>query len=367
LYGTVPLSRRNILSDRRRLVISVLGVAVSIGLILLLEGLWGGLRLQVAAYEENVGANLFVGEKGAQNFLGEVSVLKASAADEIRRQPGVRAAWPINTRFIVITFHERKQAAILVGSMPGGMGGPWKIAKGAPVKADDEVVIDRALAQQHGIKLGDKFDILGRGFRVVGLSEGTRSWMLGYIFVSFDASARLYRSVGTASFILVNTKDPKTTAKMVKNVLGLEPLAPDTIARNDRRLFAGVIGGPLNLMVIIAFAAGTLIIALAVYSMAVERLREYGVVKAIGATEGRLFRVMLGQTTTLAALGVVVGFVFYLAASALISYALPQFWSRISPAVVVGVLLAAGLMGLLAAFLPARRVWRLDPASVYRG
>ncbi len=367
MAGTVPLSRRNILTDRRRLVISVLGVAVSIGLILLLEGLWGGLRVQVSSYEENVGANLFVGEKGVRNFLGEVSAFDSSAVDELRRRPEVKAAWPVNTRFIVLDFHDRKQAAVLVGSVPGGMGGPWKIAEGRPVEADDEVVIDRALARQHGVGLGETFEILGRRFRVVGLSSGTRAWMLGYMFVSHDASAGLLRSPGTASFILVDSEDPAATARAVREELGLQPLSPDTVAENDRRLFAGIFGGPLNLMVIIAFAAGTLIIALAVYSMTVERLREYGIVKAMGARRGRIFRIMLGQTTALAALGFVVGFGFYLAASALITYALPQFWSHVSPAVVAGVALAAGLMGFIAAFVPARRVSRLDPASVYRG
>lgn len=51
----VLLARRNLLAERRRFTMSLLGVGAAIALILLLQGLWSGTRLQISAYQDNVG------------------------------------------------------------------------------------------------------------------------------------------------------------------------------------------------------------------------------------------------------------------------------------------------------------------------
>ena len=58
----------------------------------------------------------------------------------------------------------------------------------ASPRGPDETVVDESLARQHGISVGSSADILGARFRVVGLSEGTRSWMFGFVFVTLDAA-----------------------------------------------------------------------------------------------------------------------------------------------------------------------------------
>ncbi len=367
MIGRVPVARRNVFADRRRLATSVLGVAAAIALILLLQGLWSGFRVQISAYEDNVGADLFVGEPGTANFLGVPSFLPLDTVDAIRAIPGVERADPIAVRFAVLDLHGRKQFVFLVGPRPGGMGGPWELAGGRPVRRDDEVVIDETVAGQHSIDLGDRVEVMGEPFTVVGLSAGTRSWMAGFVFTSHAAIERLLQMPGTTSYVLVRAPDPEAVAERIREQTGLAVLTPRRLGDNDRALLGRIMNGAIALMLAIAFAAGTLIIALTVYSAIVERIREYGIAKAMGAGRGRLFRIVLGQTLVIATLGVVAGYALFRGASWLVVTVRPQFWVRVSLAGLVGAVLAAGLMAVLAAVVPTLRIARLDPASVYRG
>lgn len=365
--SAVPVGRRNLLADRRRLAISVGGVAAAIALILLLQGLWSGFQVQISVYEDNVGADLFVGEPGTANFLGVPSVLPLETAQTIRVIPGVERADPIAVRFAVLGLHDRKVFMFLVGSRAGGMGGPWDLAAGTPARADDEVVIDETVADQHGVALGDRVEVMGKRFRVVGLSAETRSWMAGFVFTTHDAIERLLRTPETTSYVLVRAADPGAVAGRIRERTGLAVLSPEELGDNDRAFLGRIMNGVIGLMLVIAFAAGTLIIALTVYSAIVERLREYGIAKAMGARRARLFRIVLGQTLTLSALGTVAGYVLFRGASWLVVMVRPQFWVRVSLTGVAGAVVAAGLMAFLATVVPTRRITRLDPASVYRG
>ncbi|HEX4941150.1 MAG TPA: ABC transporter permease [Actinomycetota bacterium] len=361
------MGRRNLLADRRRLVISVGGVGAALALILFLQGLWLGFQRQITAYEDNVGADLFVAEPGTRSFLGESSTVSMDTVAEVGAMAGVDRADPIVSRGAVLDLHGRKQFASVIGSRPDGLGGPWALAEGRVPRAVDEVVIDETLARQHGLRIGDSIDILGGPFSVVGLSTETRSWMFGFVFVTLDAALRITQTPDSVSFVLVTTVHPQAAARDIRDELGLSTLSPDELRTNDRALLAKSIAGPIELMVAIAFAAGTLIVTLTVYSQVTERIREYGIAKAMGATAARLFRIVLGQTMIVALLGTALAFPMFLVEAKLVNVLRPQFRADMSALVSLVVVGAATLMALLAALLPTRRVSRLDPASVYRG
>ena len=354
-------------ADRRRLAVATVGAGLAVALILLLQGLWSGLLAQLSAYPDRVGATFFVRQPGAR-ILDE-GVVPPSAAGRIRGVPGVRAADPVLTRWTVLGLHGTKQVVTVVGFTPGGLGGPWAVAAGRTVRGDGEVVMDQTLAAEHGIGVGGTLQIAGRAFRVAGLSAGTRAFMgTGYVFMSLRSAGSLLGQPGTATFVLVRTvADPAAVKAAIAGRTGLSVDSPDVVAAAERDVYAGILGGIFNLMVLIAFAAGTLIVALTVYSAVVDRLREYGIAKAMGARRSRVYRIVVGQTLMLAVLGLGAGFVLYLGGSRLIAALRPQFQSELTLRAAGEVVAAAVVMGLLAAVIPARRVTRLDPASVYRG
>ena len=87
---TVPLARRNLLAEPRRLAASAAGVGMALMLILLLDGLWAGIEANVTTYEDNVGADLFIAQPGTRNFFGAVSSIPADTVSTALSRPGCR-------------------------------------------------------------------------------------------------------------------------------------------------------------------------------------------------------------------------------------------------------------------------------------
>lgn len=363
----VPLGRRNLLADPRRAAVSVLGVGLAVALMLLIQGLWSGTLSRITAYEDHVGVQLFVAEGGTRSFLSDVSTVAPSAVDLVREIPGAERADPVTARGLILDLHGTKVPVTLVGSLPRGLGGPWAIDVGHRVSADDEVVIDGGLAANQGYGVGDSLEILGSELRIVGLTPDTRALGNGgYVFVSRTASAGLLGGADPVSFVLVRTGDPVGVAARIRSRTGLAVLATSDVARGDRALYDDTMGSVVRAMLAIAVAAGTLIVALSVYSSVVERIREFGIVKALGASGGRLLAIVLGQTITLAFAGGVAGALLFMVGEVAVAAWLPQYHLELPGTVLVWASVVVAVMALVAAILPARRLGRLDPASVYR-
>ena len=360
----VPLARRNLFADRRRLLASVVGVGLAVMLILLLDGLWAGIQQQTTLYTDNVGADLYVLQPGVRDLTAGASNLPLSTLDRVRAAPDVAWAAPVRTAYVILQLHNRKIAAYVVGSVPGERGGPWAITSGRAPSANDEIVIGSLLADRHGIRVGDRMDVAGHQLRVVGLAD-TNGFMMSYVFVTHDALAAATASPSTTSYILAGTANPAAVADRLRRD-GLNVLDRSAVSANNLEFATGIFGSPIRLMVGIGLAAGTMIIALTAYTTIVERRREYGIVKAIGATRRRLVGLALGQTLTLAALGLVAGLVLFVIAQGMIGSLRPQFTVVLTGGAVGRAAVAAVTMALVAAVVPAHRLAALEPAVAYR-
>lgn len=366
-HGSVPLARSNLLADPRRLAASAVGVGLALMLILLLDGLWAGIQSKVTVYEDNAGADLYVAQEGATNFFGGISVIPADTVDAVRADPDVEWAAPVRGLFTILEMHDRKVPAFLIGSEPGEHGGPWAISEGRAPTSDDEVVIGSASADRHGVAIGDSIEVVGQQLEVVGIDREADSFMATFVFVTHAATDRLLSSPATTSFVLVATDHPDEVQARLVASTGLSVLDREELRANDIAMMTRAYGTPLQVMVGVAFGAGSLIIALTSYSAIVERRREYGIVKAIGADRAWLTRVALVQSLALAALGMATGWLLFLAGRGLIVAARPQFSVVATPPSILRACGAAVLMGFVAAIVPARRLAALDPATAYRG
>ena len=363
------LARRNLFRDRTRFLLSVLGVAVSVGLILLLSGYRSGVYRQASAYLDNTPGSVLVAEKGIRDFLGTSSVLPPDALEEVESIAEADRAIPVVSQFVIVERHGRKDGFFLIGYDPQRGGGPWKLVDGREPAADDELVIDRTTADQHDIVIGDTVTLLGRDATVVGLSDETTFWAGSIAFARIATLESLFRSPGLRSFLLV-TPAAGVSPEALRDRLalpGTEVLLKRDVVANDAKLLARVYDAPIGLMVAIAFVVGVLVVGLVIYTATIERRREYGAVKAIGARNRVLYRVVGAQALIAAAIGAVVGIGLAFAAGAALMSWRPQFQVAIEPTAVALVLASSLLMALLAALLPARSVARLEPAEVFRG
>ena len=147
---------------------------------------------------------------------------------------------------------------------------------------------------------------------------------------------------------------------------GTEVLHKSAMIANDLNLFSRIFSVPLQLMVGIAFLVGTLVIGLVIYTATVERQREYGVLKAIGARNAVLYGVVATQALIASGAGSGVGAALALAAARLIMQLRPQFLIVIEPGMIGRAILIGLAMALAAALVPARIIAGLTPAEVFR-
>lgn len=365
----MALAYRNLFQNKVRVLLSATGIALSVTLILILNGFLSGVYRQATAYLDNSPGSVVIVQEGIENFFAASSVLPPGTVRSVQETDGVSRTLGIASQFVIFELHAEKQGAQVVGYDPNAGGGPWKLSAGRGVQADDEVVVDRALAQAHGILVGDRLSIGERDFSVVGISEGTSMWAAGLVFVRKDAAEELMGSSNTTSLLLVTPEEgvsPTTLRERLGDVTGADALLKSTMADNDERLFASAFGGPLRLMVIIALLVGALVVGLVVYTATVERQKEYGVLKAVGTRNRTLYLVVATQALITASLGSALGVGLAFGAAWAIVALRPAFLVVIEPRAVGWAILMGLVMALLGATLPARTMAKLAPAEVFR-
>lgn len=365
----MSLAFRNLLKEKTRLVLSVGGVALAVLLILVLNGFLTGMYRQITSYLDHTTGSLVVAQEDVVNLLGATSLLPAGIANQVEALRGVDEAAPILSRFVILDLHGKKQPMYMVGYNPEEGGGPWELFAGRQPRAKLEMVFDRVLAERHGLEIGDEVEVLGKDFAIVGLSNGTTSWMTSFFFIQKTTAEDLVLSPGATSFLLLKTSDaanPGDILRQINGLSGVNAMTKGEMAANDLKLFAKIFSTPLKLMVGIAFLVGTMIVGLVIYTATIERQREYGVLKAIGATNRFLYQVVLTQALAAALAGALIGILASDGVGLWIMSVRPQFLIVIDPADVGRALFASLVMALLAAIFPIRVVAGLAPAEVFR-
>jgi putative ABC transport system permease protein len=365
----MSLARRNLFQDKTRLALSISGVALAVTLILIMAGFLAGMNQQITSYLDHSDGSIIVAQKGISNLLGATSLLPPRIESDVDAVDGVSNAIPILSQFIILDLHEIKQPVYLIGYDTTQGGGPWEIAEGRAPQTDDEVILDRVLAKRHDLKVDDQIDVMGKEFTIVGLSDGTTSWMTSFLFIRRSAAESLLRAPGAVSFLLVEPVAGAERSGIVvrlKKIEGVNVLTKDEMQANDIKLFAKIFSAPLRLMIAIAFLVGTMMVGLVIYTATIERQREYGVLKAIGASNRVLYSVVAVQALFASLAGSGSGILLAYATAALIMAVRPQFLIVFNPSDMAWAL-AAGLgMALAAALFPARVIAGLAPAEVFR-
>ncbi len=172
LFGhRVPLARRNLFQDRRRLLLSTGGVAVALLVVLLLGGIFAGAMRQLTGYIDHTQTDLVVSQLGVRTMHMSASVLRPDIADRVRQVPGVAWAEPIRYTTGMVSAPAGQSPSYVIGYQPAARhAGPRLLASRQP--GAGEAVLDRQAANQLGVRVGDRVGVLGRRFTLVGLSTG---------------------------------------------------------------------------------------------------------------------------------------------------------------------------------------------------
>lgn len=368
----IRLAYRNLFQNKIRLVISVGGVALALLLILSLDAIFTGVEQRITVYINNSGADIFVAQSDVRNMHMASSSLPDSVRRKVKAVTGVASVMPILYQSNYVVIGDERNLAYIIG-LPekAEFGGPWKVSSGRNLPGKGEAIIDRNVAEKSGVTLGDEVEILGEEFEVVGFSEETSSLVNSVAFISTKDFEELRGSYETFSFLLVKVgegESPTTVAARIQSqVRDVTVQTKDDFAAQERQVVKDMSTDVITIMNLIGFLIGLAVMALTVYTTTLARRAEYGVLKALGARNGHLYRAVLAQ----ALLSVTFGFAIGLGTTFVLSAIVPRLGLSIVLEVSGASLIKVGSLSLviagIAAILPIRQIAGLDPAMVFRG
>ena len=371
MSASVLLARRNLTRNRVRLIASVSGVALALSLTLALDAIYAGVANQLTTYIERAGADVWVAQSGVRNLHMVASTLPEAVVDEVRAVDGVAAVTPILEATDTVAAGDERAVVYVIGlPADAAIGGPWDIVEGSARVGPGEIIVDRGFATKAAVTIGDSVDVLGGQARIVGLSRGTASLVNAVAFVSFDDFRKMRGGAPVVSFVLVSIAagaDPGTVAADIERlVAGVTAQSRAEFVDQERRIVTDMSADVISIMSVVGFIVALAVVAMTVYVATLARRRDYGVLKALGARNRVLYRVVLVQ----AAISVVVGFAIGLAFTALLSFAIGRTDLNLELAITASSLVKVGLFAAviagLAAILPIRQVAGVDPAVVFR-
>lgn len=366
------LALRNLLQNKVRLAVSVSGVALALTLILALDAIFLGAQQRLSAFIDESRADVIVAQRGVRTMHMSGSVLPATVVNELRALPGVGAVNPILYVASPVVVGTKRAPAYVIGVAPDAtLGAPWRIAEGAAMPGPGEAVIDRLVADEARVGIGDTVKILGRDFRIAGLAEGTVTLTNSVAFISMEDFADVRGGAPIVSYVLVQAAPGEPASVLARRIEAALPavtaLPREEFSREERSLTRDMMTDVITVMNLVGFLIGLSVLALTVYIATFARRAEFGVLKAIGAGNRQLYAVVIMQAAGSVALGLVIGVAFTLLLARAVPLAAPELTLTVSPASVSQVAALSFVIAALAAVLPIRQIAGLDPAMVFRG
>jgi putative ABC transport system permease protein len=241
---------------------------------------------------------------------------------------------------------------------------PFHYLRGGPFQGPNDCLVDDYFAQSQRVKVGSTIEILNNPFRVAGIVEHGRG---ARKFLPISTLQGLVSGEGKASVFYVKLDDPANAdavVQEVKNVPGMQSYAvrsmADYLSMMTTTSYPGL-STFIDVVIGISVVIGFIVIFQAMYTAVMERTREIGILKSIGASKFYIVNVILRETVLLAIGGIVVGVLFSLAARAGIKYRLPTLPVVVTGGWILRSTIIAIIGALLGALYPAFKAAQKDP------
>jgi putative ABC transport system permease protein len=368
----IRLAYRNLFQNKVSLLISTGGVALALMLVISLDAIFTGVEQQITAYIDNSQADIYVSQAGVRNMHMTTSSIPVSIEGQIRAVQGVRTVTPILYLTNVIVIGEERNLAYIIGLPEDAKAGMApKISEGIQIPGRNQAVIDNRVAKFSGVSLGDEVEILGRTFIIAGLSEGLSSLVNSIAFIGLAEFAEIRANRDVISFFLVEVEDDfeiKAVSKSIEaSVENVTVQTTDEFSRQERQVVKDMGSDVIAIMNLVGITIGLAVMALTGYTATLSRRAEYGVLKALGARNGELFRTVLVQSLISVGMGFGFGLFFTLLLSFIIHRLGIELQLIVSLSSLLKVLALSLIIGGLSAVLPVKQISGLDPAIVFRG
>lgn len=375
----VLLARRNLFHDRIRFAVTLTGIVFALVLIIVQFGLFLGFTTTTSNNIDHSQADLWVVFHSVGYFDTSRMFSERKYYEALSTQ-GVQQAEKYIQNF---AYWKKPDGGVenvqVIGFHPGsGLGEPWNVVQGSSpdVKLEDGVIIDDLYKQKLGVQnIGDRVEIGDHRARVVGFTHGIRSFTTSpFVYTSFKNALNYTRPEAREdqlAYILIKVAPGFTLAQVQKNLRArltdVDVYTSEEFSRRTRFYWMFTTGAGLAVLTaaFMGLVVGVAVVAQTIYAATVDHIREYGTLKAMGATNQYLYRVLIEQAVWSAALGYILAL--------LVAHFIVQASEKGGALILmpfsmkIGMLFLAVFMCITAALVSINKVTRLDPAMVFKG
>lgn len=346
-----------------RSLISIVAVALEVTLILLIVGLCLGMLQDSRTRTAGIGADILVRPPGS-SFIGAFSgaPMPVKVGGVLAKLPHVRSVAPVVTQVA-----SNGTLEIIAGiDLPSyeSMSSGFRYLKGGPFQEPYDVLVDDLFAQSKHAKVGDSIEILNNTFRICGIVERGKG---GRKFIPISTLQDLIGAKDKATIFYLKLDDASNVDAVIAEIKafpGMESYVTTSMAAYLAMMTTSNYPGLstfINIVVGISVVIGFIVIFQAMYTAVMERTREIGILKSMGASKFYIVNVVLRETFLLALGGIGLGIAFSLAARAGISQRFPLTQVIVAGRWIVYSTLIAIFGAMAGALYPAFKAAQKDP------
>jgi putative ABC transport system permease protein len=340
-----------------RTLLSAIAIGVQVTMILTLVGVSQGMLGDIAVRSRGTGADIVVRPPDSSVFSFSGIVMPEKIVDVIRAQPHVTIA----TGSLIQNVGPLDSIAGIHLDEFNALSGGFQYLQGGPFHAPDDVVVDEVEARADRVHAGGRLS-KGRDWHVTGVVETGK---MSRMFTDIKTLQDLYSNTGKITVVWIKVDDPANVDGVVASLQKRLPdykiysmdqlstlLSPDNIPVLKRFTYV-VIG--------IAIVVGFLVVFLSMYTVVLERTREIGILKALGASPAYVLGILLRETVLLSIAGAIAGILLTYGTRALMGAFVPTMTTVIVYAWWPIATLIALTGSLIGAIYPGLKAARQDP------
>jgi len=338
-------------------------VALEVTLILLIVGLSLGMLQDSRTRTAGIGADVLVLPPGSSFIAGLTGApMPVKIGEVLAKLPHVTRVAPVITQI-----SSSGSLEIIAGiDLPSyeSMSSGFHYLEGGPFQGPNDVLVDDLFAKSKHARVGDAIEILNNKFRICGIVErgkGARK------FVPLSTLQDLIGAKDKATIFYLKLDDPAnadTIVDEIKHVPGMERYVANSMAAYLAMMTTSNYPGLstfINVVVGISVVIGFIVIFQAMYTAVMERTREIGILKSMGASKLYIVNVVLRETVLLALGGIVLGIAVSLAARAALAQKFPLLQVVVAGGWIVRATLIAIAGAIAGALYPAFKAAQKDP------
>ena len=314
-----------------RFVLTCFGLGLLMTVVLAMIGIYNGLVADALAVVKAPAADVWVVEAGTKGPFAEASSIPVDTRDTVARMPGVAEAGAINYQTVEASFQDRTLRLYVIGYEPGRPGGPQTIAEGRGIGTSHfELVADR----KTGLVPGDTIRLGRHRFTVAGLVDGAMNsggdpavymtladaMALQIELAPADQRVQVARGAGavksaSVAAVIVRVMPGADVDLLTATLRQWKHLAALSQAEQENILLASVVDRArrqIGLFLGILLTVSAVVIALIIYTMTMEKLKQIATLKLIGAPDRSVVGLIVQQALILGASGWGIGLVLIL-------------------------------------------------------